>query len=77
MVYPDPATLFILDTDASGTGIGGVLSQKVTEEEERVIAYFSRPLSAQERRHCVTRRELLAVVKAINIFMLISMAECL
>ena len=61
LVYPDPATLFILDTDASGTGIGGVLSQKVPEEEERVIAYFSRPLSAQERRYCVTRRELLAV----------------
>ena len=68
LVYPDPATLFILDTDASGTGIGGVLSQNVPEEEERVIAYFSRPLSTQERRYCVTRRELLAVVKAIKHF---------
>ena len=67
MVYPDPAALFILDTDASGTGIGGVLSQKCLEEE-RVIAYFSRALSAQECRFCVTRRELLAVVKAIKHF---------
>ena len=67
LVYPDPATLFILDTDASGTGIGGVLSQKCLEEE-RVIAYFSRALSAQECRYCVTRRELLAVVKAIKHF---------
>ena len=67
LVYPDPAALFILDTDASGTGIGGVLSQKCLEEE-RVIAYFSRALSAQECRYCVTRRELLAVVKAIKHF---------
>ena len=36
-------------------------------EEGRVIAYFS-PLSAQERHYCVTRRELLAVVKAIKHF---------
>ena len=73
LVYPDPTTLFILDSDASGTSIGGVLSQKCPEEEERVIAYFSRALSAQESHYCVTRRELLAVVKAI--FMLISMEE--
>ena len=43
-----------------------MLSQKVPEEEESVIAYFSRPLSAQEHRYCVTRRELLAVVKAVK-----------
>ena len=48
LVYPDPYPSFILDTDASGTGIRSVLSQKVPEEEERVIAYFSHPLSAQE-----------------------------
>ena len=41
---PDPAILFILNTDASGTGIRGMLSQKVSEEEERVITYFSRPM---------------------------------
>ena len=36
-VHPDPVTLFILDTDASGTGLGGVLTQKFPElEEDRV-----------------------------------------
>ena len=76
MVYPDPVTLFILDTDTSGTGIGGVLFQKYPEEE-RVITFFSRALSAQECCYCVTRRELLAVVKAIKHFILISMEESL
>ena len=50
-----------LDTDASNFSIGGVLSQ-IQDGEERVIAYASRLLSAQEKNYCVTRRELLAVV---------------
>uniref|UniRef100_A0A2C9LB45 Reverse transcriptase/retrotransposon-derived protein RNase H-like domain-containing protein n=1 Tax=Biomphalaria glabrata TaxID=6526 RepID=A0A2C9LB45_BIOGL len=67
LAYPIPGTTFILDTDASGTGIGAVLSQKVNETE-RVIAYFSRSFSKAERNYCITRRELLAVVEAIKHF---------
>ena len=59
--YPDPAATFILDTDASDYGIGAVLSQ-VKDGEEQVIAYGSRALTKPERRYCVTRKELLAVV---------------
>ncbi len=61
LAYPDKDAQFILDTDASDYGIGAVLSQ-VINEEEKVIAYGSRVLSRAERRYCVTRRELLAVV---------------
>ena len=61
LAYPDPQTEFILDTDASAYGIGAVLSQ-VQDGQERVIAYGSRSLTKEERRYCVTRRELLAVV---------------
>ena len=62
LAYPDYTRPFILDTDASDTGIGAVLSQLGPEGEETVLAYASRSLSKPERRYCVTRRELLATV---------------
>ena len=65
--YPDPALPYILDTDASAVGVGAVLSQ-VQEGVERVIGYYSKTLSPPERNYCVTRRELLAVVKAVGHF---------
>ena len=67
LAYPEPNGKFVLDTDASSTGIGGVLSQ-VQDNEERVIGYFSRSMSKSERRYCVTRKELLAVVMSIKHF---------
>ena len=63
LAYPDFNRQFILDTDASDSGIGAVLSQMDDDGRERVIAYRSHPLSKPERRYCITRRELLAVVK--------------
>ena len=51
----------------SDFGIGGVLSQ-VVDSEERVVAYFSKALSKPERNYCVTRKELLAIVKTIEHF---------
>ena len=65
--YPDPVLPYILDTDASAVGVGAVLSQ-VQDGKERVIAYFSKTLSPPERNYCVTRRELLAVIKAVGHF---------
>lgn len=65
--YPRLDGQFILDTDASNTAIGGVLSQR-QEGQEKVIGYFSKVLSKAERNYCVTRRELLAVVKAAEHF---------
>ena len=62
LAFPDFTKPFILDTDASNTGIGGVLSQLDEQGQEHVIAFASRTLSKSERRYCVTRRELLAVV---------------
>ena len=67
LAYPDPALPFLLDTDASSTGIGAVLSQ-VTKGKERPVAYFSSTLNQSQRNYCVTRRELLAVVKAVKQF---------
>ena len=58
---------FILDTDASGEGLGAVLSQ-VIEGREHVIAYASRVLTKSERKYCATRREMLALVWATRHF---------
>lgn len=65
--YPREQGKFILDTDASNVGIGAVLSQ-VQDGEERVIEYYSKVLSKPERNYCVTRKELLAIVKAVDHF---------
>jgi transposase InsO family protein len=67
LALPTPDGEWVLDTDASSTGIGAVLSQR-QNGQERVIAYFSRVLSSTERNYCVTRLELLAMVKAISHF---------
>ena len=54
LAYPRFEEKFILDTDASDTGIGGVLSQ-LHDENERVIGYGSRTLTKPERRYSTTR----------------------
>ena len=61
LAYPLIGSPFILDTDASGVGIGAVLSQ-IQGGEERVIAFGSRSLSKAERNYCAARRELWAVI---------------
>ena len=58
---------FILDTDASNFGIGGVLSQ-IQDGKERVIAYASKTLSRTQRKYCTTYKELLAVVTFMKHF---------
>jgi len=67
LALPDWSQPFLLDTDASDTGIGAVLSQ-VQQGKECVIAYASRSLTKSERNYCVTRRELLAVVTFLQHF---------
>ncbi len=67
--HPDPNPLcdLILDTDASLTGLGGVLSQ-VVDGKERVLAYASKTLTTSQRSYCATYRELLAVVEMTKHF---------
>jgi hypothetical protein len=65
--YPRPGEKFIVDTNASYTVIGGVLSQ-VQDGHEQVVAYFSKTLSKADRKYCMTRRELLAILKTLEHF---------
>ena len=67
LAHPDFEKEFILDTDASDVAIAAVLSQKI-DGKEHVIAYASKTLSKCERRYCVTRKELLAVVNYVKHF---------
>jgi len=67
LAHPDPAKEYILDTDASNHNVGAVLFQ-VQDGHEVVVAYYSKALLAPEKNCCTTRRELLAVVKAVKHF---------
>ena len=65
--YPTPDDQFVVDTDASLTGVGAILSQ-LQDGQEKVISYYSSSLSRAERNYCATRRELLSILKAVRRF---------
>ncbi len=60
LAFPDENLPYIVDTDASDTAVGGVLSQE-QDGIERVIAYASTTLNRAQRAYCVTLQELLAI----------------
>ncbi|KRZ65538.1 Retrovirus-related Pol polyprotein from transposon, partial [Trichinella sp. T8] len=59
LTHPDFKIPFLVDTDASGDGLGAVLSQDITRKEH-VVAYARRTRSKTERKYCATRGEMLA-----------------
>ena len=66
--YPNNEGTFVLDTDASLCGIGGVLSQVQENGQEKVISFVSNTLSKTQQNYCTTMRELLAAVVFIKHF---------
>lgn len=67
LANPDYSKPFIIQTDASDLGMGGVLVQG-EGAEERVIAYTSTKFSSTQRNYQTTERECLAVITAIEKF---------
>ena len=67
LAFPKEDLPYIVDTDASVYGIGGVLSQCI-EGTEHVIAYYSKSLNPAQQKYCTTRRDLLAVVATLDHF---------
>jgi hypothetical protein len=67
LAYPQPGETIIVDTFSSNFGKGGVLFQ-VQDGQERVIAYYSKTPYKPERNYCVTRRELLPILRTLEHF---------
>ena len=67
LVQPDPALQFVVEADASDTGVGAVLSQRSPSDHKlHPCAFFSRRLSPPERNYDVGNRELLVVKLALE-----------
>ena len=59
LIMPNPKEQFILEVDASDTGVGAVLSQRAPDGKVHPCAYFSYRLFPAERNYAVWDRELL------------------
>ena len=68
LAFPNFDQEFILETDASGVGLGAILAQKQPDGTVQPIAYGSRTLQQQEKKYGATELEALGVVWAVKHF---------
>lgn len=68
LAFPQFGQGFVLETDASGTGLGAVLAQEQPDGSVRPVAYASSTLQPHERNYGVTELEALGVMWAIKHF---------
>lgn len=67
LAHPDYSKPFILHTDASTHGLGGILSQKKDgDTKEHPIVYISRVLAPAEKNYSATELECLAIVWSLK-----------
>lgn len=63
----DPKKPFIVDVDASETGVGAILSQCFGEKPKlHPMAYYSKKLTPPEQNYNIGNRELLALTLALE-----------
>ena len=68
LALPNDDGMYVVDTDASHAGCGAVLQQFDKEGNLHVIEYASRTFNGAERRYCVTRKEMAAIIFALKHF---------
>lgn len=67
LAHPNPELPFIVEVDASSTGVGAVLSQRQGEPPIlHPCAFFSRKLAPAEQNYDIGNRELLAIKLALE-----------
>ena len=64
--YSDPECHILIETDASGYVIGGVLSQFIDLGRWHSVAYYSQKMILAETRYETHNGELLAIVEAFK-----------
>jgi len=67
LALPDAEGQYIVETDASFSGLGGCLLQ-VQNGEEKPVAYFSKALKPAEKNYDINKLELLALYTTIRHF---------
>ena len=65
---PEWDKTFVLQTDASGRGVGAVLSQAGEDGSDRPVVYFSRKLLPREEKYSTTEKECLAIKLGVQAF---------
>ena len=63
---PDCDKLFVVQTDASDRGVGGVLSQLGSDGVEHPVVYFSRKLLPLEEKYSTVEKECLAIKLSVQ-----------
>ena len=66
LAFPDFGKPFLLETDASGKGLGAVLSQKQSDGQYHPIAYASHIMTETQQRYHSNKQEFLALKWAVT-----------